>query len=52
MNASEFLSETEFYDDLARIEVPVLVMHGEDDQILSVSDDRCAIGQTVETRNA
>ena len=27
------LSETEFYDDLAVIEVPVLVMHGEDDQI-------------------
>ena len=27
------LSETEFYDDLAAIDVPVLVMHGEDDQI-------------------
>ena len=27
------LSETEFYDDLAAIECPVLVMHGEDDQI-------------------
>jgi non-heme chloroperoxidase len=27
------LSETEFYDDLAVIDVPVLVMHGEDDQI-------------------
>jgi pimeloyl-ACP methyl ester carboxylesterase len=27
------LSETEFYDDLAIIDVPVLVMHGEDDQI-------------------
>jgi non-heme chloroperoxidase len=27
------LSETEFYDDLAAIQVPVLVMHGEDDQI-------------------
>jgi non-heme chloroperoxidase len=27
------LSETEFYDDLAMIDVPVLVMHGEDDQI-------------------
>jgi len=26
-------SETEFYDDLASIDVPVLVMHGEDDQI-------------------
>ncbi len=27
------LSETEFYDDLEVIDVPVLVMHGEDDQI-------------------
>ena len=27
------LSETEFYDDLAVINVPVLAMHGEDDQI-------------------
>jgi non-heme chloroperoxidase len=27
------LSETEFYDDLAAINVPVLVLHGEDDQI-------------------
>jgi non-heme chloroperoxidase len=27
------LSETEFYDDLTIIDVPVLVMHGEDDQI-------------------
>ena len=27
------LSETEFSDDLKRIDVPVLVMHGEDDQI-------------------
>jgi non-heme chloroperoxidase len=27
------LSESEFYDDLKIIDVPVLVMHGEDDQI-------------------
>jgi non-heme chloroperoxidase len=27
------LSETEFYDDLAVIDCPVLVMHGEDDKI-------------------
>jgi non-heme chloroperoxidase len=27
------LSETEFYDDLAAIDCPVLIMHGEDDQI-------------------
>ena len=27
------LSESEFFDDLKVIDVPVLVMHGEDDQI-------------------
>ena len=27
------LSETEFYDDLQAIDIPVPVMHGEDDQI-------------------
>jgi non-heme chloroperoxidase len=27
------LSESEFFDDLKSIDVPVLVMHGEDDQI-------------------
>lgn len=27
------LSETEFYDDLATMEAPVLVVHGDDDQI-------------------
>lgn len=27
------LSETEFYEDLMVIDVPVLVIHGEDDQI-------------------
>ena len=27
------LSETDFFDDLKAIDVPVLVLHGEDDQI-------------------
>jgi non-heme chloroperoxidase len=31
------LSETEFYDDLAAIDVPVLVLHGEDDQICPIA---------------
>src|SRR5262249_36559678 len=29
----EVLSETDFHDDLKTIDIPVLVMHGEDDQI-------------------
>lgn len=31
-------SETDFTDDLKRIEVPVLVLHGDDDQIVPVAD--------------
>jgi len=31
-------SETDFTDDLKAIEVPVLVMHGEDDQIVPIDD--------------
>ena len=31
-------SETDFTDDLRRIEVPTLVMHGEDDQIVPYAD--------------
>ena len=31
-------SETDFTEDLKRIEVPVLVMHGEDDQIVPIAD--------------
>lgn len=31
-------SETDFTDDLKAIDVPVLVMHGEDDQIVPIAD--------------
>ncbi|MCK8787726.1 alpha/beta hydrolase [Roseomonas sp. NAR14] len=31
-------SETDFTEDLRRIEVPVLVLHGEDDQIVPIAD--------------
>lgn len=31
-------SETDFTEDLKRIEVPTLVMHGEDDQIVPFAD--------------
>jgi non-heme chloroperoxidase len=33
MECVRVLSEIEFYEDLAVIDVPVLVMHGEDDRI-------------------
>ena len=31
-------SETDFTEDLKRIEVPVLIMHGDDDQIVPIAD--------------
>jgi non-heme chloroperoxidase len=31
-------SETDFTDDLKKIDVPVLLMHGEDDQIVPIAD--------------
>jgi non-heme chloroperoxidase len=31
-------SETDFTDDLKKIEIPILLMHGEDDQIVPVND--------------
>lgn len=39
------LSETEFFDDLASIDIPVLVMHGEDDQV-------CPFRQLAQSRSS
>ena len=35
-------SETDFTEDLKKIDVPVLVMHGEDDQIVPYRGRRAA----------
>jgi non-heme chloroperoxidase len=32
-------SETDFTEDLKKFDVPTLVMHGEDDQIVPVKED-------------
>ena len=45
------LSETEFYDDLKIIDVPVLVMHGEDDQIAPFRGYRGKLDQAPEARH-
>ena len=34
----EAFSETDFTDDLKKIDVPVLILHGEDDQIVPIAD--------------
>ncbi len=36
-------SETDFTDDLKAIEVPVLVMHGDDDQIVPIADSALSV---------
>ena len=34
----EAFSETDFTDDLKKITVPVLILHGDDDQIVPIAD--------------
>jgi non-heme chloroperoxidase len=34
----EAFSETDFTEDLRRIDVPVLIMHGDDDQVVPIAD--------------
>ena len=36
--ASRHFSETDFTEDLAKFDVPALVMHGEDDQVVPIKD--------------
>ena len=45
-------SETDFNDDLKKITVPVLVMHGDDDQIVPYAELRATVGQAGEKRDA
>ena len=45
-------SQTDFTEDLKKITVPVLVMHGDDDQIVPYADVRPAVGEAGEERDA
>ena len=45
-------SQTDFTEDLKKITVPVLVMHGEDDQIVPYADSGAAVGEAAEERHA
>ena len=45
-------SETDFTEDLKKIEIPVLVLHGTDDQIVPYDDFRPAFGEAPQERNA
>ena len=43
-------SETDFTEDLKPIDVPVLVMHGDDDQIVPYRRLGAAVGQAAQER--
>ena len=45
-------SETDFTEDLKSINVPTLVMHGDDDQIVPDRRFRAALGEAAEARHA
>jgi len=45
-------SQTDFTQDLKKITVPVLVMHGDDDQIVPYADSGAAIGAARAERDA
>jgi non-heme chloroperoxidase len=40
-------SETDFTEDLKKIDVPVLILHGEDDQIVSIADSALLAAKLV-----
>ena len=44
-------SETDFTEDLKAIDVPVLIMHGDDDQIVPIADSALLSGKAGQERN-
>ena len=45
-------SETDFTEDLKIIDVPTLVMHGDDDQIVPIADSAPLVVEAAEERHA
>jgi len=45
-------SETDFTEDLKRIDIPVLVMHGDDDQIVPIVAAGSTVRQNTEESHA
>ncbi|RWO62945.1 alpha/beta hydrolase [Mesorhizobium sp.] len=43
----EAFSETDFTEDLTKIDVPVLIMHGDDDQIVPIADSALRAAELV-----
>jgi len=45
-------SETDFTEDLKAVDIPVLVLHGEDDQIVPIENSAIKSAKAVEKRKA
>ena len=44
-------SETDFTEDLKKFDVPTLIMHGDDDQIVPIADSACFRQRSSRTRS-
>jgi len=45
-------SETDFTEDLKKIDVPTLIVHGDDDQIVPIANSDTALGQAGQAGDA
>ena len=45
-------SETDLTEDLKKIDVPTLILHGDDDQIVPIADSGAAFGEARQGRQA
>ena len=45
-------SETDHTEDLKKFDVPTLILHGDDDQIVPIADSALALGQARQERDA
>ena len=43
-------SETDFTEDLKKFDVPTLILHGDDDQIVPIAARRCCHRRSSRTR--
>ena len=50
--ASRLFRKTDFTEDLAKITVPTLIMHGDDDQVVPIADSALLTAKLIQKRNA
>jgi non-heme chloroperoxidase len=49
LNCIKAFSETDFTEDLKKIDVPTLIIHGDDDQIVPIADSSMLTVKLVKT---